>query len=114
VSRRRPALLAATAAVALAGCGGHSETVSLTARAPSGLADAPLTLAVRGLDPHARVTLRARWSAYGGHVWTGSLPARASAGGTVGIDGTRLLSGLRPLGAAFRHPFFVAPPGRAA
>jgi dienelactone hydrolase len=86
--------------------------VTITTHASSGLADAPVSLAVHGLRAHGRATLRARWTAFGGHVWTSSVPLHANASGAVtlrGLDGMRFLWGMRPVGPAFEHPFFLPP-----
>jgi hypothetical protein len=62
------ALLVAAASIAgRGGRAGEPRRVVLAVRASSGLADAPVAIDVRGLRAHARVVLRARWTAFGGH-----------------------------------------------
>jgi dienelactone hydrolase len=113
-SSRQRGLMAVLVA-AIAGCGGHSGAprhASLTVHAGSGLADAPVVLDVRGLPAHGHAALHARWTALGGHVWTSSVPLRATAAGTVtlrGVDGMRFLWSMRPVGAPWKNPFFVPP-----
>jgi dienelactone hydrolase len=114
-SRNHLKPVALLAAALVAGCGGHStgeRRVSLTVQPASGLADAPVAIDVRGLRAHGRATLRARWSAFGGHEWTSSMPLRATAAGAVtlrGVDGTRFLWGMSPVGQPWKHPFFSPP-----
>jgi dienelactone hydrolase len=108
--------VALAAALAVAACGGHAggaRPVSLRVQPASGLADAPVAIDIRGLGAHAHATLHARWTSVSGHPWTSSVPVRANGSGAValrGLDGMRFLWGMRPTGAAFRHPFFAPPP----
>jgi dienelactone hydrolase len=101
-------------AASVVGCGGHggSHRVSLVVRAPSALADAPVTIDVRGLPAHAHATLRARWTAFHGPVWSSNVALAANGSGSValrGVDAARFLWAMSPAGPAFKHPFFVAP-----
>jgi dienelactone hydrolase len=99
----------ATATVGCGGHGGRSHRVSLAVRAPSALADAPVAIAVRGLPAHGHATLRARWTAFGGHLWTSSLAVRASGSGTVALSGlhaAQLLWAMHPVGPAYKTPYF--------
>jgi dienelactone hydrolase len=94
------------------GGGGGGGRVSLTASAPSPLADAPVTVTVRGLDGGEHATLHASWRAYGGHEWTSSVPVTADGSGRValhGLDGMRFLWGMRATGPAFKNQFFFLP-----
>jgi dienelactone hydrolase len=93
-------------ALAIAGCG-SSQPVTLRVTAPSGLADAPAEVTVRGLDH--RATLHASWRAYGGHEWSSSVPLRPGTTTLRGVDGMKFLWSMRPAGAAFEHPYFVLP-----
>jgi dienelactone hydrolase len=105
-------IAAVALATAVVGCGGHGGTqhrVSLVVRAPSALADAPVTIDVRGLPAHGHATLSARWVAFGGRPWTSSLAVRADGAGTValrGLHAAQLLWAMHPVGAAFKSPFF--------
>ena len=112
MSRVRRTPVALLLAVAIAGCGG-SQPVTLRVTAPSGLADAPVEVTVHGLDD--RATLHASWRAFGGHEWSASVPLRSGTATLRGVDGMKFLWGMRPAGAAFKHPYFGAPStGRAA
>ena len=112
-------LAAALVALSLGACGGHGSSggsggrVSLAIRSPD-LADTPVAIDVRGLRAHERVTMHARWRAVGGHAWTSSVPLRASASGAVrlrGLEAARLLWTMRPVGPAFKDPYFFLPAG---
>ena len=106
MSRVRRTPVALLLAAAIAGCGG-SQPVTLRVTAPSGLADAPVEVTVHGLDD--RATLHASWRAFGGHVWSASVPLRSGTATLRGVDGMKFLWGMRPAGAAFKHPYFGAP-----
>jgi acetyl esterase/lipase len=115
---RLPAGVAVVVVVAVAavipGCGGRpgsAQHVALRVTS-TGLADGPVAIDVRGLGAGERVTLHARWTAFGGHPWTSTTPLRARADGTIrlrGLQAARPLWAMRPVGAAFEHPFFLPP-----
>jgi hypothetical protein len=106
--------LAVLLAASLGGCGGHArsaEHVSLEVTS-TGLEDGPVAIHIRGLRPGERVTVHARWTAFGGHRWSSTTPLRAGARGTIrlrGLGAARPLWAMRPVGAAFEHPFFLPP-----
>lgn len=96
-------------AAALAGCG-TSGRVTMAVHASSNLMDAPVRVDVRGLKPHERATLEARWTAFGGAAWTSSTPLRADAEGTAtlrGVDGMRFLWDMQPARAPRGSRSFV-------
>ena len=104
-------LAASVAALTVAACGGGrtSERFSLTVRAPSPLVDSPVVVRVRGLQPHAVVTLRASWTGFSGVHATSSETLRAGNKGAIdlrGIDGLRFLWSMRvaPAGKFFTLP----------
>ena len=106
--------------VAAVGCGGgaHGDgRVTLSAHAASALADAPVRIDVHGLRAHERATLRATWTAFGGAVWSSSVPERADAGGAItlrGIDGMRFLWSMRPSHPRGRNVSAFLPPAAGA
>ena len=112
---RRPVWpLAVLLAASVAGCGGHARSAEHVALrvTSTGREDGPVAIDIRGLRAGERVTLHARWTAFGGHPWTSATPLRAGAGGTIrlrGLDAARPLWAMRPVGAAFEHPFFLPP-----
>jgi dienelactone hydrolase len=103
---------AALAAVALcaAGCGGGGHP-TLSAVAGSPFVDSPVRVDARGLEPHQRVTLGARWRSGAGATWASSTRVRADGGGAIdlhGITGARVLWAMRPPAGSSPDP--VAPP----
>lgn len=113
---RLPAAVAVAAAVAasVTACGGHAggaQPVGLRVTS-TGLADGPVAIDIRGLRAGERVTLHARWAAFGGHPWTSATPLRAGPDGTIrlrGLAAARPLWAMHPVGPAFEHPFFLPP-----
>ena len=111
---RLPAAVVIAVAALLTGCGGHAggaRPVALRVTS-SGFADGPVAIDIRGLQAGRRVTLHARWTAFGGHPWTSSTPLCAGPGGAIrlrGLAAARPLWAMRPVGAAFEHPFFFPP-----
>jgi dienelactone hydrolase len=98
----------------LAGCGGSGANahIRIAVKSASALADAPARIEIRGLAEHGSAALHARWRSADGWAWTSTVPVRASAAGVVrldGVDGMRVLWGMRPLGPPFKHPFFAPP-----
>jgi hypothetical protein len=82
--RRSSLPLVTVAALWVAGCGGGSEThPSVSAKAATPYADSPVTVAIRGLQPDQKATLRARWTPLSGRPWASSVPVRADGDGAV-------------------------------
>jgi dienelactone hydrolase len=84
----------------VAGCGAkaHGPHASLKVTPARGLADAPVTVRVRGLAPHAAVTLRASWTGFRGQRAGSTIALRADGDGRIdlrGFDGDRFLWGMR-------------------
>jgi dienelactone hydrolase len=86
--------------------------VTLRVHAASALADAPVGLDIRGLRAGERATLRATWRADDGRPWVSDVAVRANADGTAslhGVDGARVLWGMRPTGPGPRDAGFFLP-----
>jgi hypothetical protein len=67
-------------------------------------ADGPARIEIRGLAEHGSAALHARRRSAAGWAWTSAVPVPASAAGVVrldGVDGMRVLWGMRPLGPPF-------------
>jgi BAAT / Acyl-CoA thioester hydrolase C terminal len=97
------------AVLAVAGCGGrsHGSHASLTVTPARGLADAPVAVRVRGLEPHAAVTLRASWTGFRGRRADSTVPLHADGDGRIdlrGFEGDRFLWGMRGPSRGFLLP----------
>lgn len=123
VSRRSVGLLAVLAGMAatLAGCGGGraSEGVRVTVTPAASVEDQPVHVVVRGLSPHAIVSLNLSSIDAKGVRWISSIRVAASAGGMVdtgrlapvsgayrGIWGMGLISMMEPVGPAPAGAYF--------